>query len=112
MFIIIQLVIQVVIIKITGQLQIKIALDTYDNYQVQLNNVKKNWTRYSGEINLISENDNNIVIFSLKVTDSLFYNEIYTVKIQASIKDNYKPENAGNKLASQISLLIDDKEVT
>ncbi len=41
MFIIIQLVIQVVIIKITGQLQIKIALDTYDNYQVQLNNVKK-----------------------------------------------------------------------
>ena len=41
MFIIIQLVIQVVIIKITGQLQIKIALDKYDNYQVQLNNVKK-----------------------------------------------------------------------
>ncbi len=34
------------------------------------------------------------------------------IKIQASIKDDYKPETDGNKLASQISLLIDDKEVT
>lgn len=59
----------------------------------------------------ISEKYNNIVISSLKVTDSLFYNEIYTVKIQASIKDDYKPEADGNKLASQISLLIDDKEI-